>query len=329
MDTTLYIASQDKEGGVLHCQLTEAGELKLLHTYPADRPAYLCAEGNWLYAVLREPFPMQSGVVCFRIMPDGSLSETSAPCPVHGAISAHILVKDGRIYCANYLSGSTTLLPDRVLAHTGRGPHPTRQDCSHPHCITLTPDQDCLCINDLGTDCIYVCTPELEEVSRVRLPGGSGPRHLAFSGDGRFAYCSNELNSSVSVLTYSRGELRYRRTYSTLPLGYSGENAASAIRLDRNTDRLYVSNRGHDSVAEYAAQGERLTLLRHILSGGNSPREINLIGNWLLCANESSDNVCVFSLADGGGKPVSTLAVKRPWCILPVERARSLCPASN
>jgi len=328
MDTVLYIASQDRDGGILQCALTETGELKQHNAYPADRPAYLCIDGDTLYAVLREPFQMQSGVISFRIMPDGSLSGQSAPRPVHGTISAHILAKDGRVYCANYLSGSTTLLPDRILAHSGSGPHPTRQDCSHPHCVTPTPDQRYLCINDLGTDCIYVCTEGLEEVSRVRLPAGSGPRHLVFSGDGRFAYCSNELASSVSVLAYSEGRLRYLRTYPSLPAGFGGENAASAIRLNSDSSRLYVSNRGHDSVAEYAVEEGRLTLLRHIPSGGSSPREINLVGGWLLCANENSDNVCVFSLAGGcGGEPVSTLAVKRPWCIAPARRPSRPLPS--
>ena len=205
-----------------------------------------------------------------------------------------------------------------MLAHGGRGPNPARQDCSHPHCVTPAPEGDYLCVNDLGTDQIYVCTPELEEVSRVSLPAGSGPRHLAFSEDGRFAYCSNELDSSVSVLAYTPGELRYLRTYSTLPAGFSGDNAASAIRLDPASRRLYVSNRGHNSVAQFAVDGEVLTLLRHIPSGGSSPRDINLAGGWLLCANENSDNVCVISLADGRGTaPVCVLAVKRPWCVLP------------
>lgn len=316
MESLIYVASQDRDGGILQCALTGTGALRPIRTYPADRPAFLCVEGNTLYAVLREPFQMQSGVVSFRIMPDGALSGQSVPCPVHGAISAHILAKKGRVYCANYLSGSTTLLPDRVLAHNGRGPHPIRQDCSHPHCVTPTPDERYICINDLGTDCVYVCTEELEEVSRVGLPAGSGPRHLVFSGDGRFAYCSNELTSSVSVLAYSEGRLRYLRTYSTLPEDFSGENAASAIRISGDSRRLYVSNRGHDSVAEYAVEEGRLTLLRHIPSGGSSPREIALVDGWLLCANENSDNICVFSLADGCAEaPVSTLAVKRPWCI--------------
>lgn len=320
MEKQLYIASQDRAGGILQCALTENGSLRRINTYPLDRAAFLCADGETLYAILREPFQMQSGVVAFDIRPDGTLGGQRGPEPVHGTISAHIFARDGRIYCANYLSGSVTLLPDRIAAYSGNGPHP-RQDCSHPHCITATPDGQYICVSDLGTDSIYVCTEDLEIVSISKTPAGSGPRHLVFSADGCFAYGSNELNSTVSVFRYTEGRLTYLRSCSTLPESFHGENAASAIRLNESSTRLYVSNRGHDSVAEYAVEGDCLTLLGHRSSCGRSPREIHVVGNWLLCANEDSDNICVFSLEDGAAaQPVECFPVKRPWCILPGTR---------
>lgn len=316
MKRQIYIASQDRDGGIVRCELTDKGILKKLEMYPLDRPAYLCADGDRLYAVLREPFQMQSGIVSFKIGEDGALAEQSAPAPVHGTIAAHVYSRAGKVYSANYLSGTVTLMPDKLIAFSGSGADKARQDCSHPHCITPTPDGEYLCINDLGTDCIYLCTPELEAVSAVRLPAGSGPRHMIFSADGKLAYCSNELASTVSVLRYEKGRLEHLRDYPSVPEEYTGENAASAIRLSEDGKRLFVSNRGHESVAEFLAEGENLRLIRHLPCFGSSPRDFAISGRWLLCANENSDSVCVLPLEGETAPPASILPVKRPWCVL-------------
>ncbi|MBP5169143.1 MAG: hypothetical protein ILP14_08060, partial [Oscillospiraceae bacterium] len=69
---TVYIASRDETGGILRCSLSEDGQLELLDTTPADRPAYLCRDGDKLYALLREPFQMMSGLSTYEIKRDGS-----------------------------------------------------------------------------------------------------------------------------------------------------------------------------------------------------------------------------------------------------------------
>lgn len=320
MTRYLYIASQDKNGGILCCKLTTEGQLQQIHRIPVDRPAYLCVEGRNLYALLREPFQMQSGVVCYRIEPDGMLTQEGPILPVHGTIGAHILCHEGRVYTANYLSGTTTLLPDRLLAHNGNSINRARQDCAHPHCVTLAPGGNYLCINDLGTDCIYVCTPELEEVSRVSVPAGSGPRHLVFSSDGKYAYCSNEMGASVSVFSWDPcGVLTLLDTISALPDGDPTPSSGSAIRLSEDGKRLYVSLRQHNSVCVMEVDGPQLKPLRWIPCGGDSPREIWLEGEYLLCANENTHNIQIISLADPENpRPVSSFSVIRPWCVLAV-----------
>lgn len=314
MERIIYVASHDSAGGILRYQLSENGKLRLLEQYSLDRPAWLCREGDRLYALLREPFMMQSGVASFLIREDGTLEQIGQIQPVHGTVGAHILAVDGNIYSANYLSGTTIRLPGTILAHNGRSLDPRRQDCSHPHCLTLTPDGKYLCINDLGTDCIYVCTLDLKEVSRVAVPAGSGPRHLVFSPDGKFAYGSNELSSTVSVFAYSEGTLTHLRAVSTLPQGECAENTASAIRLSPDGRTLYVSNRGHDSVCIWDVDADQLTGQRFLMANGKSPREMTLAGKFLLCGNEGSATITVFDLATG--IQTDSVPVVRPWCIL-------------
>ena len=315
----LYIASQDITGGILRCRLTESGQMELLEKYEIDRPAFLCREGSKLYALLREPFLFQSGVAEFDILSDGSLKQVGDVLPAFGAISAHVLAHRGQVYTANYCTSNASRLPDRSVAFPGRSVNPQRQTCSHPHCITATPEGDFLCVCDLGTDCIYVCDLDLKEVSRVSVTPGSGPRHLIFSRDGRYAYCCNEMGNTLSVFAYEYGRLTLFKEIPILPAEFDGVSTASAIRLSDDGRKLYISNRGHDSAAVFAVDGPEVTLEGYIMSHGSSPREMTLAGRFLLFGNENSHTITVFDLNGDTSRPVCTFPVMRPWCILVIE----------
>ena len=317
MEQTIYVASHDPQGGIFRYSLSDQGKLTLLDRYPMDRPSYLCVEENKLFALLREPFMMHSGIAAFEILPDGSLCQTGPIRPTHGAVAAHLLVREGTLYAVNYLTGTTIRMPDKLLAHSGSSVNPARQDCSHPHCLTLTPDGKYLCICDLGTDYIYVCTPELEEVSRVQVKPGSGPRHMVFSADGRFAFGSNEMASTVSVYGFCEGVLTHLAEHSSVPEDFAGENTGSAIRLSPDGKKLYVSNRGHDSVCIWSVDGSELTEKRFLMAQGKSPREMVLAGKFLLCGNEGNGTITVLDIQTG--ELMDQVDVIRPWGILPVE----------
>lgn len=317
MSVQVYIADHTPEGGILRCLLSPDGKLELLEKYSMDRPAYMCADGDSLYILLREPFMMQSGIVRFDIAPDGRLSRASDVQPVHGAVAAHILAVDGRVYCANYLSGSTILMPDRLIAHNGSGPHPQRQRCSHPHCVTASPDGKYICITDLGTDSIYICTPQLEIISRFSMPPGSGPRHLVFSQDGLYAYCSNELDCSVSVLKYTGGAFEYLGTYPVIPGTADPEDSACAIGLSSGGRRLLVSTRSYGSIAVFRIRGGELDFDGEYRLPGAWIRDFGLYGDFILCGDEQRGRVLVYSEKAGyDAAPLDVLPVAKPWCIL-------------
>ena len=53
------------------------------------------------------------------------------------------------------------------------------------------------------------------------LAPGEGPRHLAFTPDGKYLYDVNELGSSITAFRYDpdHGALKEIQTLSTLPKG--------------------------------------------------------------------------------------------------------------
>ena len=102
--------------------------------------------------------------------------------------------------------------------------------------------------------------------------------------------------------------------YSTVPADYHGNNAPAAIRYHKGY--VYVSNRGHDSIACFKAIEDKLVLIDIVNSGGNSPRDFNIFEEHLICANEDSDNVTVFALKSGRLAELSKISLKKPLCVV-------------
>ena len=110
MEQLLYIASCDPQGGILRCRLTGGGKLELMEHIPLDRPMWLCREEKYLYALLREPFPAESGMAAFEIQPDGRLLPSGILQPTLGTIGCHALAAWDQVYAAHYTSGTVTRL---------------------------------------------------------------------------------------------------------------------------------------------------------------------------------------------------------------------------
>jgi 6-phosphogluconolactonase len=101
-------------------------------------------------------------------------------------------------------------------------------------------------------------------------PSGTGPRHLVFHPTRDLAYVVNEGAHNVTALEFDRntGALNPCQTLSTIPEGYHGHNACAEVRVHPTGRFLYVSNRGHDSIACFRideANG-RLCLLGHVVT---------------------------------------------------------------
>jgi 6-phosphogluconolactonase len=124
------------------------------------------------------------------------------------------VLKDGRL-------GEAT----SFVQHKGSSVNPQRQEGPHAHAIALSPDNRFAVVADLGLDELLVysfdsakgtlgANPQVAKASP-----GAGPRHLAFSSDGRFLYVINELQSTVVTYSYNTttGSLHELQTISTLP----------------------------------------------------------------------------------------------------------------
>lgn len=272
--------------------------------------------------------------------------------PTEGKAPCHLALDKSRrnLIVANYTSGTVTVLPvaadgrlgapSAVVQHTGSSVNPQRQAGPHAHCTTFDPAYRLLFACDLGLDKVlaYELDPAKGTLTAHNPPSasvkpGSGPRHMDFRPDGRFAYVLNEMVSTVTTFAYDTkaGSLTERQTVSTLPPSFSGSNSGAEIVVHPSGQFVYSSNRGHNSIAHFRidpAQGT-LTFVEAHDTGGRTPRNfaIDPTGRLLFAANQNSATVRIFTVDPTTGQLTPSGApveVPSPVCVrfLPPRAAR-------
>lgn len=312
----IYIASCEKDGGIYQYRLMGDGTCEAVSFTRADRPMYMTMANGRLYVLLLAPFKNEeSGLVVYDVAEDGSLKNPSDILSTRGTEACHLMVDGETVYCVNYTSGSVIKMPDCLRVHEGRGINPDRQEKAHTHYVGMTPDHKYVCVTDLGLDTIFLYDRDLKLCQKARVPEGHGVRHLVFSENGRYLFAANELESTVSVFAYTDGQLDLIDTKSCLPEGFKGKNTSAAIRL--HDGRIYVSNRGHDSVAEMTFDGKELKFIRTISCNGKSPRDFMFVDRFMICTNQGSNTVTILKEEDDGNFILkSELVVGAPLCVI-------------
>lgn len=170
-----------------------------------------------------------------------------------------------------------------------------------------------------------------------------GPRHYCEHPNKPIFYFSNENGSSVSAYNLQQGDpdasipkegapnytvndapglLWEFQTLSTLPPGFKENNTCAQIHIDPHAKYLYVSNRGHDSIAIFAINennGE-LTALGHQKTEP-TPRVFNIdaTGNYLFAGGQGSGKLATYRINRETGllSPIDSIAVgKNPMWVL-------------
>jgi 6-phosphogluconolactonase len=228
------------------------------------------------------------------------------------------------------LNGDGSLRPSSAfIQDTGSGPNP-RQAAPHAHSFNFSPDGKLAVEAEFGTDKLMLYKPDLAagtlapaDPAFVALAPGSAPRHFAFHPNGRFAYSVNEIDSTVTALTYdaARPTLKVIQSVSTLPADFKSASTAAEVVVHPSGKFLYASNRGHHSIAVFAIEADgKLRAVAHVPSGGRTPRgfSVDPTGRWLIAANQDTHNLVVYSIDPATGIPTATkeaASVHTPVCV--------------
>ena len=330
---SIYLVSMDRRSGeLLRVGSVDAGPNP---SFQAMHP-----NGRVLYTVNE----LDTGAVrAFAIeRATGALTRLNQQ-PSDGAEPCFVSVdRSGRaLLVANYGGGSVALLPietngalasaTSVVQHTGTGPNAQRQEAPHAHCIVPDASNRFVLAADLGADRVFVYRLSSDNRSLAHVDGGdavmrpgAGPRHIAFHPTLPLVFVANELDSTVATLRFDlrRGALSALDAKSTVPPGWTGTNYPADIHVAPSGRNVYVSNRGHNSIAVFsvAESTSALALEQVVSTEGDWPRNFSLdpTGRWLLVANQRSDSIVVFGRDPSTGRLTLTpqrIALPSPVCL--------------
>lgn len=307
-------------------------------------PSYLTISqnGNFVYSVNETNGAVPGRVSSFSFdKKDGKLhflntqvSGGDDPCYV--ALNEN----DQWLAVANYTGGSAALFPinkdgslkpfAQLIQDSGSSVNKDRQEKAHVHETVFSPDYKYLFTPDLGMDKVMIykfnasaVTPlEASTPPVVETPPGSGPRHITFHPNKKFAYLVTELSGFVIAYSYTDGKFTEIQAVAAHPADYKGVIGSSEIYPSPDGKFLYVSNRGDENtitIFSIDSDSGKLTLVGYQPTG-NGPRHflIDPTGNFLLVANQNSDNVVIYKRDSKTGLLKATgeeIKLPRPVCL--------------
>lgn len=315
------------------------------NTDSSVNPSYLALapNGNYLYAVNetgREQagkvsayaFDKKNGTLSFI---NQQLSGGDDPCyiTVHPSGKWAVVGNySGGNLSAFSINADGSLQPfAQLIQHKGSGPNTARQTSAHVHSTFFTPDYRYVFVPDLGMDkvMVYQFNPAAQKpLKPAPVPfsasaPGNGPRHLAFHPSQKIVYRIEELSGTVTVSQYSQGVMKNIQTIATHPSGFKGQPGSADIHISPDGKFLYASNRGDENnIAIFSVnpQTGMLTAAGYQSCGGATPRNfiIDPTGNYLLVANQKTNNIVVFKRDKVTGQLQPTLQqieVPNPVCL--------------
>lgn len=320
--------------GVYCCQFNqETGAVAFLDSLEMRNPSYLTVSSQERLAyVVSETSDDEASLNVVRIDANGGLRLLDSQ-RTEGADPCYVSTNGEITLTANYSGGSMSVfrlsqcgtliqLAKRFFGATG-GPDVKRQNLPHVHCACFAPDGRYVLATDFSADRILSFRIEGNDVMdngvAAEVSADSGPRHLTFSNDGRFAYLMSELSGKVTVFSYKDGRLEKLQEIVSDSVGARG---GADIHLSPDGRFLYSSNRlKDDGIAIFAVDMQTGLLTRvGYQPTAIHPRHFNITpnGRFLLGCCRDSGKIQVFSRDDRTGLLTDThqdILLSKPVCV--------------
>ena len=341
--------SETSDGIYVYKFNTETGENSFVSSAKTSNPSYLAIspDKKFVYAVNENAdstrFTVTGHVAAFSFdKSTGKLNfinkqESGGKHPCYVSID-----KTGKwVIVGNYSSGSLSVLPvksngsldsaTQVIQHEGSSVNSERQEGPHVHATVLNKNNKTLYVPDLGLDKVMLYTLDnktgkLKEFSTpfVMTEPGAGPRHIDIHPNGKYAYLMEEMTGAVSVYKIENdGYLSLLQNISGLPRDFTGVVGSADIHVSPDGKFLYCSNRGESNtigIFSINQSNGQLLWVGHHSTLGKTPRNFNFdpTGNFLLVANQNSDEIVIFKRDNKTGLLTDTgkrIHVSKPVCL--------------
>lgn len=311
-DTFVYVSMAPEEKIQVYRLDADAAPLAPVEALAVEgTPGSLAVDPDrkFLFASLRSTSKLAS----FRIDHEtGKLSPVGTAALNRRANAAYVGTdRTGRwLLSASYAGGNVVV---HRLADDGKIETPAVQSVNtaqSAHCIVTDRENRFAFVPHVMPNAVYqfrfdAATGRLTDAGRA--PGGAenaGPRHLVFHPTKNVAYTSNETGSSVTAYGFDPDTgLKPLQTLSTLPADFDGDNTTADVKVHPNGRFVWVSNRGHDSLAGFAIdENGRLSPVGHTPTE-RTPRSFDIApgGRFAFGAGEGSGKLALFRLDPAKG----------------------------
>lgn len=318
---------------------TITGKSEYVSNIEIANPSYLAlnGKGTMVYSVT-ENEDSTSAVNSFSFDKKSGHLKLINSVPSGGAAPCYIALAptEKHLVTANYLgeSISTFSINDdgsinsnsKIIQFRGKGLDKERQNSPHLHCTIFGIDGKHLYATDLGTDQIYKFNVGSGEnflsegtPKAFKVTPGSGPRHLTFHPNGKYAYLITELSGDVLAFNYTDGNLSQFQAIKADSLNAAG---SADIHISPDGKYLYASNRlKGDGIAIFSIDETN----GHLTKIGYQPTNIHPrnfaitpTGNLLLVACRDSNSIQVFKINRSTGlltDAKENINLDKPVCI--------------
>jgi len=336
-----YTNSCESKGIYVYDFSTETADFKLKSsTERVTNPSYFTVtkDNQSIYSVNENG--AESTISAFGFNPKtGSLNFINKQSS-KGADPCYIINDGENIIAANYSGGTIAVFKKnangsisaakQVIPHYGKSKNEQRQESPHVHMVHFSPDKKRVFAVDLGTDKIYNYqynptskTRILEIKDSIDVTPGSGPRHITFSPNGKFAYLLHELDGSLTVFSYEKETLSKIQETTVIAKDFRGEISAADIHITPDGQFLYATNRGTaNEISCFEIQKDgKLKFKFTTATLGKGPRNfvIDPTGKFLLVAHQYTNTVVIFSINKKTGALTDSqkrIALCAPVCLV-------------
>ncbi|MGF6436288.1 6-phosphogluconolactonase [Kosakonia sp. 1610] len=309
MKQTVYTASPESQQ--IHVwRLNSEGSLTLVQVVDVPgqvQPMVVSPDKRYLYVGVRPEFR----VLAYRISPEDGALSYAAEAPLSGSPTHISTDHSGRfLFSASYNAGSVSVvrLNDGIpgeTVHLAEG----LEGC---HSANISPDnrtlfvpalkQDRICLFSLGETGALTA----QEPSEVTTVEGAGPRHMAFHPNKRFAYCVNELNSSVDVwqLSDPHGKTECVQTVDMMPPDFTDTRWAADIHITPDGRHLYACDRTSSTLTIFSVSEDGSVIaVEGFQPTETQPRGFNIdnSGKYLIAAGQKSHHIALYEIGGAQG----------------------------
>lgn len=299
---------------------------QILPNYP--NCSYITKNQDFIYNVVE----VTNGAITSYHLKKSSFNLLNS-CSSSGNCPCHLMVDSIRniLYVSNYVSGSFCAFQINENGEIGNKLYfeEFQKDISHVHNVAISHDNCYLFVIDLGTDRVYaysiIESPSfnLQLCDVFSFPAKTEPRHLALDLSNNL-YIITENSCEVYTLSFSNNKFSFISKVSLLTnnLEKSSKDTGCAIKISKDCNYLYTSLRGKNLICVFKILENKLDLIQSISCYGSMPRDISFdkTEHYLICANQESCNLAVFSISPNIGTLDfrNTYKIEKPSCILPI-----------